>query len=226
MSRKDWASGFSFIPFPTPVDFPDSDIEDTPRVSLCFNADWLPWVLGALKVLARSETWDADQETSDVLVEQAMRLQTLVTDGCETVLPVPNWHLELVLTSGFYDADLWNNPQRTTVGGEPALHYRLMTGYALGVGADVLVRGIRNSDDALVGGQMNVHVEAANPTLVEPTSYGETFCDDTTFAETSIDTPYDVDSQKKNFEFVAGYFAESEYLIDIIIVGDWLCGPA
>jgi len=50
------ASGF-WPPYPIPVPVPSSNLVDSPQVKICFNSDWLPYVAGALKVLARPETW-------------------------------------------------------------------------------------------------------------------------------------------------------------------------
>lgn len=69
----------AYIPFPEPVVGPDFDIREGPCGYLVFNTYWRPYILGALKVLARPETWKADtQEEIDDLVEQGMHLQCLI----------------------------------------------------------------------------------------------------------------------------------------------------
>lgn len=77
-----WTDRASFIPYPRPVVPPTSDIQDAPLVSICVNADWLTYIQGCLKALARPETWNADQSSIDVAVENAMRIAFLVADGC------------------------------------------------------------------------------------------------------------------------------------------------
>jgi hypothetical protein len=223
VSKADWQSGGSFIPYPYPVDFPDADIEDTPKVSLCFNESWLPWVLGALKVLARSETWDTDQEASDALVEQGMRLQRLVNAGCETPPELPNWELELTVSEGFVDQDMWLFREPTNVGGVPAEHYRLLCGYLDGVGCDVTIRGKLKNSSSYVGGHMLIDVAATNPALVEVTTWLGHDCSLDLLGETAINTPYTVDQTMVDFEFLAGYFAESNYLLDFLVIGDYVC---
>jgi len=79
-----WSERGSFIPYPRPVVPPTSDIQDAPLVSFCLNEDWAAYVLGCLKVLARPETWNADQAAIDSAVEQAMRIAFLLEDGCMT----------------------------------------------------------------------------------------------------------------------------------------------
>jgi len=79
-----WMERASFIPYPHPVVPPSSDIQDAPLVSLCLNEEWMGYVLGCLKTLARPETWDTDSDGINSAVEQAMRLSFLLEDGCMT----------------------------------------------------------------------------------------------------------------------------------------------
>jgi len=145
MTRADWASGGAFIPFPMPVPFPDSDVEETPTVCLRFNEDWLPWVLGALKVLARSETWASDVEGTDALVEQGHRLLSLVEDPCNPII-VP-FYLPYVsaLDAGSYDGDLFSQYWRIDNPSEPDPEFRivLVGAGAVGSALDITVRFAR-----------------------------------------------------------------------------------
>ena len=45
-----------FVPFPTPVSPPGVGALDNP-ICLTISADWIPYVLGALKALAMDSTW-------------------------------------------------------------------------------------------------------------------------------------------------------------------------
>lgn len=64
----------SYIPFPRPVPVPTQDVDSAPISRICFNSSWLPYVLGALKSLARPETWDAEESTRELASIQAQSL--------------------------------------------------------------------------------------------------------------------------------------------------------
>lgn len=68
--------------FDKPVPPPSTLFTDAPRVSLCFNKAWLPYVLGALKALVRPETWDADPATLGAMREDLYGGITAWKDEC------------------------------------------------------------------------------------------------------------------------------------------------
>ncbi len=58
-----------------PLPIPPTDPSAGTQVSLCFNADWLPYVLGALKQLTARDIWDqSDQDGVTQAVEWANTL--------------------------------------------------------------------------------------------------------------------------------------------------------
>jgi len=83
---RPWRHNGSFIPFPLPVNVDDIEINDVdaePLRRLCFNAGYEPLIRGALKALAREETYMGEREVIDNLVQQGYHLQTMFRDGCE-----------------------------------------------------------------------------------------------------------------------------------------------
>lgn len=53
--------------FRVPVPAPDVEPTDAPLVSVCFNYEWLPYVLGALNQLTLQSTWAGFNDPPDVL---------------------------------------------------------------------------------------------------------------------------------------------------------------
>lgn len=53
--------------FRAPVVPPDVEPTDAPLVSVCFNYDWLPFVLGALQQLTLQATWQTDTDEDRAL---------------------------------------------------------------------------------------------------------------------------------------------------------------
>jgi len=97
MRKIDYPGGFiSMANLPaltTPVD-------GGTLVSMTFSEDWLPYVLGALVVLSRPETWNADGADLDAVLLEADYLLTLWDDG-PTGAPLPiNWLLTQHLNHG------------------------------------------------------------------------------------------------------------------------------
>lgn len=79
---------------------PTTEVDAGDLVSMTFNSDWLPYVLGALVTLTRPETWNADGDTLDSVLVEADHLLTLWSDGSMGG-PVPiNWLLTFVRNSG------------------------------------------------------------------------------------------------------------------------------
>lgn len=70
MTPKVRHTGYSaYVPFPVPIDTPSSDPLDGASNSVSFNDEWMPIVLGALKILTRGEIWQGDSEAD---IELAM----------------------------------------------------------------------------------------------------------------------------------------------------------
>jgi len=76
----------AFIPFPVPINVDDisiSEVTDTPQRRLCFYEGYEPLIRGALKALAREETYKGEQGVIDRLVKEGRNLQEQFRDGCE-----------------------------------------------------------------------------------------------------------------------------------------------
>lgn len=71
-----------YVPFEKPVPIPSGTMASNPKTSICFNSTWLPAVLGALKVLARPETWIGTKAQINATTKDAHDLIAAVSDGC------------------------------------------------------------------------------------------------------------------------------------------------
>lgn len=73
-----------YVPFDKPVPVPPTSPDDPGSTwVVCFNADWLPWVLGAITSLARAETYAAANEAEMIeVVERGYTLLAMFMDGC------------------------------------------------------------------------------------------------------------------------------------------------
>lgn len=74
MSKDTWAYYGPFESFPFPVAPPTALPFDQPHRSLCINHDWVPYLVGALKVLLQPETWDASDATIQAIRGQLYEL--------------------------------------------------------------------------------------------------------------------------------------------------------
>jgi hypothetical protein len=97
----------AYVPYTAPLPVPSTEIDAEPMVSLCFNEDWLPYVLGALKQLARYEIWQGSKEDMAYAVGEATQLAQMFQDGCGTATPLPNWYWQVDVVSGYWKV-MWN----------------------------------------------------------------------------------------------------------------------
>jgi hypothetical protein len=103
MSRNDTgATRGGFAPFRDPVTPPDADPFDGPLFRLDFSEEWLPFVLGALKVLARPETWKRDDLVANDLAVQ--RGHDLLSAADRIGEACPDWYFALDQTHESFDA--------------------------------------------------------------------------------------------------------------------------
>lgn len=64
-----------FQPFPEPVPVPVSGPFDDPLVTVCINAEWVQYVVGALQALVAQSTWSsANRAVVDSVVREALNL--------------------------------------------------------------------------------------------------------------------------------------------------------
>jgi hypothetical protein len=72
--------------FQNPVPVPDQDPAAGTLISVCFNAAWLPYIIGSLKQLLQDTTWDtADPSVLALAIEQSTNLIGLFQEGLCTV---------------------------------------------------------------------------------------------------------------------------------------------
>jgi len=70
--------------FRVPVVIPDVDPDAAPLVTVCFNAAWLPYVLGCLKQLMLQATWQTtDPDVLNLVQGRAANLMYLFIQGCK-----------------------------------------------------------------------------------------------------------------------------------------------
>ncbi len=93
MSDNPAARKGSFIPFPVPlpVTAAPTPINDPPLDYLCFNRDWTPYVMGALKALARDETYQGAEADRKAWVVEA---RSLIINLCDCLTcQEPDWEV-------------------------------------------------------------------------------------------------------------------------------------
>jgi hypothetical protein len=80
------------IPYPRPVIVPSSGIFDEPKHSICINDEWIPYVVGASKVLLNDETWDETDQS--ILLDTESQVSDALSSwtDCATVTGLPDWH--------------------------------------------------------------------------------------------------------------------------------------
>jgi hypothetical protein len=94
----------AYVPYTGPLPVPDAEITDEPLVSLCINENWLPYILGATKQLARFEIWAGDTFAQQFAVDNAQTIPEQVQDGCGSVEPTSfNWYFNVDIPSGYWN---------------------------------------------------------------------------------------------------------------------------
>lgn len=103
-NRSSW--GGNFRPFPVPIDIgengPDKLPHDAPLVCIRFNEFWYPYMQGALKALAREETYKGERSCIRQWVLAAHELITMEPDDCtEGEHPgYSDWHFNILGSAG------------------------------------------------------------------------------------------------------------------------------
>jgi hypothetical protein len=78
----------SYIPFDKSVGpVPTVSIDASPTVQICVNEDWLPYLIGCLKALARPETWNDTYDHAVIAASEFAALLGDIRDGCGVVTP-------------------------------------------------------------------------------------------------------------------------------------------
>jgi len=212
-----------FVPFPRPIPILEIEPDAAPLVKVCINEDWLPIVVGALKVLAMPQTWaNSSNEDTANMVLRASLLLDLFDGNCGTIEEDINWFLDFVPGSG-NDSDIQEmgagvGPDDTTSwAGE--INKNIITGNSV-----IDVSGHPNDDpDLLVGGLItNI--------LVIGTPIGASFawtiswvdCLDNTGVDTGLGNLGVSNVHWKSFSVIMGGSCH----FDVTIKGLWECGPA
>lgn len=220
MSRADWRDNGAYIPFPLPVQAPGGDPNSGTLWTVCFNQNWLPFVLGALKTLTRPETWGTGDFLSDLTVQRAQQLLQLFAEGCNPVEPDNvNWILDLIPLEG--QPNTWHLDSGGP--GNPTATYSGLFEIPDVFGSvDAIVHGLDSAtEDLEVGGLMtDVLFEKASG-IESAITVIATDCFDHTSTITDF-TPYHVtDVLWKKVRVLA--------LVDLVatisIQGPWQCGP-
>lgn len=74
--------------FAYPQVAPTSEPSDDPLTSVCFNTDWLPFVLGALDQLCQASTWQGATGDIRLAIARSMTLKDIVAHPtCEVETP-------------------------------------------------------------------------------------------------------------------------------------------
>jgi len=82
-----------WISFPRPIPIPLPGSLDDASWCVIINEEWLPAVIGALKVLARPQTWDSnDPEEIAAAQREASNMLAAWQQGCAGGVIVPDWH--------------------------------------------------------------------------------------------------------------------------------------
>lgn len=214
-----------YIPFEKPIPVPVSLADEEPLSHICFSSEWLPFVIGALKVLARPETWEGTDLEINAVSRSAHDLLAAFYDGCPETVPVCNWHLGVVMSHGFYDANAWNSP-KFGVGYDdvPWIQYDLICWSNDPIPPSLEVRGLSNDTLAHVGGQFE-HCQISSSSDPAGQSYVATITDCLGSVVVHSDfTPRNYFGQFQTVNFVAGN--NVVYWLKIEISGNWLCGGA
>jgi hypothetical protein len=105
--RENFDQAGAYLPYTAPLPVPTSEIDSEPLSSICINDEWVPYVLGAAKQLARYEIWQGSKEDMAFAVGEASMIPQLVSDGCGSTAPRPNWYWNVVTASGYFKV-MWN----------------------------------------------------------------------------------------------------------------------
>ncbi len=95
-----------FIPFEKPVPAPTTDATDAPLKSVCFNEEWTPAVIGALKSLTRPETWQGTLADIERVSRSAHEILASDQPGCGANYFDADWYLDYS-GGGIYQYDFF-----------------------------------------------------------------------------------------------------------------------
>lgn len=206
---------------------PGVPIDGAPGNVICYNGVWGPAILGALKSLARPETWEGTEAEINDAVQEATGLLA-ITSEYGFCPQCPNWELglrldfcdQMSIDATLYNVGACDGCQTPSVFlgvatqppfGSAGIYVAEVAGFDLGSGA--LVGGLIceagfNQVGSLIG---NVWTLTWRDCL----------------GNTHIENGAGLNHRKESFE--AKDFCMSSlapFVFTVSIVGNWLCGPA
>lgn len=215
----------AFIPFTKPVPLPGPLADDEPVMSICFNASWLPAVLGALKSLARPETWQGTPEDIRSSCASVHDLLSSYEDFCISDPPHLNWYPLLTVVQGAYEEYVWASPDfGYYVPGDPYARYILVI-WPDPTDPPIFELTFHDWDTGdAVGGLVQAFrimntLDPAGKAFV----LTNTDCLDVTTVDSNF-TPQDYTFTSKDIQVVCGH--DSVYVVEMIMRGSWLCTSA
>lgn len=91
------------IPFPNPIEAETvQDINQENLITMRFSKDWLRYVLPALGILARPETYYGTKGDIEFAIQQGHTLLGLWEDGTDCTDLIPNWQLGMLSNADYH----------------------------------------------------------------------------------------------------------------------------
>jgi hypothetical protein len=201
---------------------PVTDIDSEPKMAVCFNEDWMPALVTALKLLTRPEAWTGD--TADIITacENAHRLIGNVQDGCPSLVQGPNWYLFAIINDGESDPNAYATPEfgLTPEGLKYALYDLVIWGDATHT-PDATTRGLTIVGNDRCGGVFEyIRVSNASDPAGQAFVLTTIDCLGNTVIHSDF-TPMEYTGSFKSFRIVGGN--STVYFIKSKIVGDYEC---
>jgi hypothetical protein len=212
----------AFIPFPLPVEGPEEDIRSGPCGVLVFNDSWRPYILGALKVLARPETWKSDDpEKIAGWVEQGMHLQSMLPGISGNIGPCNvDWVAIADFVAGFHHIGTLLNPL-DEVSGQFYFSYAAIND--LGDAGAVSIH-FEDFNGNFVGGLVDVRWFSINTNII-PSFWQYDYTDCTGGHHTGSDFTTGGALLNKQMREIAISQTGGLY-VTVTLKGKFLCGPA
>lgn len=93
MLNRTWRKFGPWVPFERPVTPPESGVFDPPLYGVCINEEWIPYLLGAMDVLRRNQTWAESDDDLLAIVERQWDTAMASVASCPGELLQTNYEL-------------------------------------------------------------------------------------------------------------------------------------